>query len=189
MGCEIVKLSDSTPPLTDLLATWCNTHRRREIECLRQTLESANQLNADMNKQRQEMIRRAYDAELQLSAIHDIVDDLSCAHEFGKKCLTCDIKAAFSEKRFCSKCGIEVQNTAHVYACDGKRVDLPECVSCKLMGKLCGYHEPKKRKDVLPGMEDAMAQRAHQTAQEAQNPKPKPCNHPPLGVCKNCDLI
>jgi hypothetical protein len=36
---------------------------------LSQKLESANQLNADMNKQRQEMIRRAYDAELQLDAL------------------------------------------------------------------------------------------------------------------------
>ena len=42
---------------------------------------------------------------------------------------------------------------------------------------------------VLPGMERTMAERAHQTAQEAANPKPKVCNHPPLGVCKNCDLF
>jgi hypothetical protein len=42
---------------------------------------------------------KMHSLELQLSAIHDIVDGLSCAHEFGKKCLTCDIKAAFAEKR------------------------------------------------------------------------------------------
>ena len=44
-------------------------------------------------------LRRLADAELQLSAIHDIVDGLNCAHEFGKKCLTCDIKAAFTKNR------------------------------------------------------------------------------------------
>lgn len=40
------------------------------------------------------------------------------------------------EKRYCAKCGIEVENTAHVYACDGKLVDETECPHCE-GGQIC----------------------------------------------------
>jgi hypothetical protein len=68
------------------------------------------------------------------------------------------------EPRYCVKCGArqKLGDAAHAFICTGtkgdaahpapfiedsteKRIDLPECVSCKSMGKLCGYHEPKRR--------------------------------------------
>lgn len=39
MNCEIVRLDQQEPPLLDKQATWCNTHRRREVECLRAEVE------------------------------------------------------------------------------------------------------------------------------------------------------
>lgn len=39
MDCEIVRLDQQDPPVTDKWATWCNTHRRREVECLRAELQ------------------------------------------------------------------------------------------------------------------------------------------------------
>jgi hypothetical protein len=53
-----------------------------------------------------DVARKERDAALlQLDAIHDIVDGLNCAHEFGRKCLTCDIKVAFAQKQECASCG------------------------------------------------------------------------------------
>jgi hypothetical protein len=114
---------------------------RDEVKQLTGKLESANQLNADMNKQRQEMIRRAYDAELQLSAIKAAIGLQSC----GCSQLIEEILAALpqgSENRLsvegkpgdvCGPCGV-----AHPVA--EKRIDLcdaPPSLACGTGAKRC----------------------------------------------------
>lgn len=53
------------------------------------------------------------------------------------------------------------------------------------MAMFDGYKEI--RPDVLPGMEIASAERAHQTEQITY--KPEECKHGTLEVCSKCDLI
>jgi hypothetical protein len=142
---------------------------RDEVKQLTGKLDQANQLNADMNKQRQEMIRRAYDAELQYRELvdtikHDHLWESTGARVSGHEdCATCAILERGTENRShralncdhdftggwadgkqrCQKCGDVIGTELSTPA--EKRIDLPECVSCKSMGKLCGYHEPKRR--------------------------------------------
>lgn len=64
--CEIVKLLDQKPPLTDMKAAWCNTHMRREIECLAEELR-------DTKLQLQEY----KDHEKECKADHEALERLS----------------------------------------------------------------------------------------------------------------
>ena len=132
-----------------------------------------------------------------------------CLHEFEtctagyyppEKCATCGAQNAlgfgFTEKpkcdhnnpRFVSGTTWNCEDCGQNFEREWKRSEKPisDDEAKKRLNQIC-KDVREKRKGELPGMERTMAEKAHQSEQASH--KPKECNHPPMEMCPNCDIL